>query len=52
MDTWIHGYMDTWIPYKLASPAEVTLHIYVMNGTPADIARAIGFRAATHKSTM
>ena len=24
---------ETWIPYQLAEPAEVTLHIYVVNGT-------------------
>ena len=24
---------ETWIPYKLAKPAEVTLHIYAVNGT-------------------
>ena len=24
---------ETWIPYQLAQPAEVTLHIYAMNGT-------------------
>ena len=36
---------ETWIPYQLSSPADVTVHIYAINGSLARTL-ALGHRAA------
>ena len=36
---------ETWIPYQLSKPAEVTLHIYTANGTPVRTLR-LGYKPA------
>ena len=36
---------ETWIPYQLSKPAEVTLHIYTANGTPVRTLK-LGYKPA------
>ena len=41
---------ETWIPYQLAKPAEVTLHIYAVNGTLVRVL-ALGHQSAGRYQT-